>query len=113
MFTPQVYRYKQRWSKPKLMTHLNNGAKKGERGVFAISAQQAVGQCEKSANKNSAKYKNTEQQTSKGLQNTEQQSGNGFVDPCTRIFPYGKLACDSLEAAQERSGRLFIASNLL
>ena len=30
-----------------------------------------------------------------------------------RIFLYGKLACDSLEAAQERSGRLFIASNLL
>ena len=59
MFTPQVYRYKQRWSKPKLMTHLNNGAKKGERGVFAISAQQAAGQCEKSANQNSAKYKNT------------------------------------------------------
>ena len=88
------------------MTHLNNGAKKGERGVFAISAQQAVGQCEKSANKNSAKYRNTEP-------NKEQQSGKGFVDPCTRIFPYGKFACDSLEAAQERSGRLFSASNLL
>ena len=84
------------------MTHLNNGAKKGERGVFAISAQQAVGQRKKSANQNSAKYKNTEQQAS-----------NGFVDPCTRIFPYGKFACDSLEAAQERPGRLFIASNLL
>ena len=47
------------------MTHLNNGAKKGERGVFAISAQQAVGQCKKSANQNSAKYKNTEQKEEK------------------------------------------------
>ena len=56
---------------------------------------------------------NTKIQARKGLQNTEQQSGNSFVDPCTRIFPYGKFACDSLEAAQERSGRLFIASNLL
>ena len=56
---------------------------------------------------------NTKIQARKGLQNTEQQSGKGFVDPCTRIFPYGKFACDSVEAAQERPGCLFIASNLL
>ena len=69
MFTPQVYRYKQRWTKPELMTHLNNGAKKGERGVFAISAQQAVGQCEKSAN-------NTKIQSNKQAKVSQIQSNN-------------------------------------